>query len=53
MPRHLVPSDEQWEAQKKRIIELYIGDNIPLNRVMEVMAEWYQFRASYVSLIPS
>ncbi|KAM7193902.1 Clr5 domain containing protein [Naviculisporaceae sp. PSN 640] len=46
MPRRLVPSDEQWEAQKERIIELYKTDNKSLDWVMQAMQDRYKFQAS-------
>ncbi|KAM7213195.1 Clr5 domain containing protein [Rhypophila decipiens] len=46
MPRGRVPSDEEWEAHKEQIVQLYIKDNMSREWVRKTMKHWYGFGAS-------
>ncbi|KAM7203569.1 hypothetical protein V8F33_002189 [Rhypophila sp. PSN 637] len=45
-PRGRVPSDEEWEARKEQIVQLYIKDNMSREWVRKTMKDWYGFEAS-------
>lgn len=47
-------SHEQWEAKRAHIYRLYKEQGLPLEQIIEIMREAYEFNASYVivSVLP-
>ena len=45
-PKAQTKSKDEWEAHRDKIHDLYVDENLPLERVMKAMGGTYDFHAS-------